>query len=132
MTRQEAFDKTHSLYEDFATLREGFVVDVSNDYGVNDLRKLANFQEKLWALCRLILTESLFAQLNDEVEDDKSLFVVQKKAKRFCDEILFPYIDDIITMSKQWDFHDYRAVNFQEETKYLATEIRNMYVEIYR
>ena len=96
------------------------------------MRKIANFEERLWALCRLILTESLFAQLNDEVEDDKSLFAVQKKAKRFCDEILFPYIDDIITMSKQWDFHDYRAVNFQKEAKYLATEIRNMYVEIYR
>lgn len=132
MTRQESFDNTIALFQDFATLREGFVVDVSNDYGVNDLRKLANFQERLFALSRLILTESFFAQLNDEIDDERSLFLSQKKAKNFFDEVMLNYINDLIIISKQWDFHDYRAIDLQRDTKKLMTEIKDFYAEMYQ
>lgn len=132
MTRQESFDNTIALFQDFATLREGFVVDVSNDYGFNDLRKLANFQERLFALSRLILTESFFAQLNDEIDDERSLFLSQKKAKNFFDEVMLNYINDLIIISKQWDFHDYRAIDLQRDTKKLMTEIKDFYAEMYQ
>ena len=128
MTRQEAFDKTYALFKDFDGLR----FNVSNDNDLHDCTQSKRFSEKLWALCRLIITESLFSELCDEVEDDKSLFAVQKKSKEFFDEVLLKYIDGVITISKQWQFHDYRLINLQSEARVLAKEIRDFYVEIYR
>ncbi len=125
MTRQEAYDKTYALLKDFDGLR--FKIDDFYDSGY-----AIEFAEKLWALWSLLITESLFSELCDEVEDDKSLFAVQKKSKSFFDNVLIPYIDEIVTMSKQWQFHDYRAINLQNEARDLLKEIRDFYVEIYR
>lgn len=127
MTRQEAYDRTGALMIDFNNLR----FNVSNDNDLHDCENSVRFSEHLLALTQDIFTEVLFAQLSEEIEDDKSLFIVQKKSKIFFDEILLTHIDGLIKMSKQWKFHDYRVINLQREAKDLATEIRNMYIEIY-
>ena len=128
MTRQEAYDKLQELANDFGSLR--FTVN-SNDT-LADCIDSARFGQGLLALRNDIVTESLFSELCDEVEDDKSLFTVQKKSKSFFDDVLIHYIDDVVAISKLWSFHDYRAVNLQSEARDLAKEIRDFYVEIYR
>ena len=132
MNRQGAFDKAQTLSNDFLKLTFNVSIDGNLNNCINDCTQSQRFGERLWALCRLIVTESFFAQLSQEVEEDKSLFTVQKKSKGFFDEVLLPFIDDVVTISKQWKFHDYRAVNLQSEARDLAKEIREMYIEIYR
>lgn len=128
MTRQEAYDKLQELANDFGSLR--FTVN-SNDT-LADCIDSARFGQGLLALRNDIITESFFSELCDEVEDDKSLFLVQKKSNIFFDKILLRHIDENIDASKQWQFHDYRAINLQNEARDLLKEIRDFYVEIYR
>lgn len=128
MTRLEAFDKVNVLSKDFLALS----FDVSNDDDLNDCIRSRCFSVDIWTLGQFIFTEVLFGRLSEDIEDDKGLFSVHKHLKNFFDDILLPHIDRIIDFSRQYKFHDYRAVNLQREAKDLATGIRNMYIEIYR
>ncbi len=127
--RQEVYNKVRELAEDFRALGPW---DVRDDDGLHDCINSKCVYVDIWALTQLIFTESLFAQLCDEVEDDKSSFIVQKTSRRFFDEALLPQINGLIDFSKRCQFHDYRAINLQSDTKKLMTEIKDFYSEMYQ
>lgn len=141
MERQEVIDTAYKLSNECHALSEVLLMESNNssDAGrgaiidnINDRTRLLMFHERLRCLSNMLFNERLFAGLAYDIEDEKSLFLVQKTIKRFLDEELMPYIEEIITSLKQLHFYNYRTIDLSREIKSKLIEIRDFYAERYK
>ena len=101
---------------------------------VLDIIQLERIKERLYALLRFVYTEEIFCYALQEMnnlktsdEDSKWTFHLERAFVSFSEEHLMNYIEGIITVSRSWEFDDYRARNFQNDLRQKMEMLRDWY-----
>lgn len=103
----------------------------------NDWGQLGRIRDRLFGLDSLICAEWHMANCLIEISDiddaaePKFTFIAEKSKNQFVKLVLFVNVENLLDISRNWKFADYRAINFQNDLRRTMEDIRKRYKERY-
>ena len=132
---KDTFDIISNLTYQSIELANAFVKDNSD---VDDWCMMCRIGEKLRGLQGLLRAENDFGaalyemkKIKSSDEDEKFIFIVDKRMHSYLKDVLIPFVEDILKRSRTLRFEDYRARNFQNDLRRAMEDIKRHYKELY-
>lgn len=103
----------------------------------NDWGSLGRISDRLAGLDSLMFAEWHMANCLSEISDiddaaePKFTFIAEKSKNQFVKQVLFVNVENLLDISRNWKFADYRAINFQNDLRRTMEDIRKTYKERY-